>query len=374
VSILEKLPDDDAVASAATNSNPVDGALCDVEDVAANPEGVSADVPTGYIDANVSNDSVAQAAFALAQQEMAVVTSIGPRWLASDRSRPHSLRYPDFLIIGAQKAGTTWLHQNLDFHPSVWLPPIKEINYLNEVYLPSSDGWESTGRLQQASDARGFFATLEHPTRRLLTRRDALEVILRNERTDEWYGRIFSCAGDDMVCGEISPDYALLPRAAIVRLLAQNPAAKFIMVLRDPIARAWSHMRMTMSRHPELDAELLLNAPEHWSGILGRSNYPELLKRWNSLVAPPNLIVLSFDDLVADPGAFLENLCRKLGLHYDVRLFPNMAGVVREGGDDGCPEEILRILRSRLRFIYDGLQLSWPTFAAPWVGEHYCGS
>jgi len=39
--------------------------------------------------------------------------------------------FPDFLVIGAQKAGTTWLFQNLRMHPQVWLPPEKEIHFFD---------------------------------------------------------------------------------------------------------------------------------------------------------------------------------------------------------------------------------------------------
>ena len=40
--------------------------------------------------------------------------------------------YPDFICIGAQKAGTTWLERNLRGHPQVWLPPVKAVRYFND--------------------------------------------------------------------------------------------------------------------------------------------------------------------------------------------------------------------------------------------------
>jgi hypothetical protein len=43
--------------------------------------------------------------------------------------------YPNFLGIGAQKSGTTWLHDNLARHPQVWLPPVKEIHYFDRPDL-----------------------------------------------------------------------------------------------------------------------------------------------------------------------------------------------------------------------------------------------
>ncbi len=39
--------------------------------------------------------------------------------------------YPRFLVIGAQKAGTTWLDRNLRTHPQIWVPPEKEIHYFD---------------------------------------------------------------------------------------------------------------------------------------------------------------------------------------------------------------------------------------------------
>ena len=40
--------------------------------------------------------------------------------------------FPDFLCIGAQRSGTTWLYQNLRRHPEIWMPPAKEIHYFDE--------------------------------------------------------------------------------------------------------------------------------------------------------------------------------------------------------------------------------------------------
>src|SRR6478735_11648351 len=38
---------------------------------------------------------------------------------------------PDFICIGMQKAGTDWLYDQLQFHPDLWMPPMKEIRYLD---------------------------------------------------------------------------------------------------------------------------------------------------------------------------------------------------------------------------------------------------
>jgi len=44
--------------------------------------------------------------------------------------------FPDFLGIGAQKSGTTRLYQNLAAHPQIWMPPVKELHYLDHKPKP----------------------------------------------------------------------------------------------------------------------------------------------------------------------------------------------------------------------------------------------
>ncbi len=43
--------------------------------------------------------------------------------------------FPDFLCIGAQRSGTTWLHHNLRQHPEIWMPPLKELHYFDEMEM-----------------------------------------------------------------------------------------------------------------------------------------------------------------------------------------------------------------------------------------------
>ena len=40
---------------------------------------------------------------------------------------------PDFLCVGAQKGGTSWLYQQLESHPDFWMPPVKELHYFDKL-------------------------------------------------------------------------------------------------------------------------------------------------------------------------------------------------------------------------------------------------
>ena len=58
---------------------------------------------------------------------------------------------PNFLCIGAQKSGTTWLYYNLKEHPQIWLPLYKEIHYFDEIYVNQSLAKSTITRRERGS-------------------------------------------------------------------------------------------------------------------------------------------------------------------------------------------------------------------------------
>src|SRR5437764_2788693 len=101
-------------------------------------------------------------------------------------------RGPDFLCIGAHKAGTTWLYQQLDSHPDFWMSPVKELHYFDQL-----------SRVQRADrlrhrDERDF---------RFLERLNSLSaepgIHLEN------YGRLFEPKAS-LLSVDISPNYSTL--------------------------------------------------------------------------------------------------------------------------------------------------------------------
>ena len=97
---------------------------------------------------------------------------------------------PNFLVIGAQRAGTTWLYECLREHPEIFLPETKELHYFD----------------------------------------------LNHEKGYEWYFQHFEGASEKAI-GEITPNYYQYP-GAIEKAHALLPEAKFIFILREPKAKA----------------------------------------------------------------------------------------------------------------------------------------
>lgn len=199
---------------------------------------------------------------------------------------------PEFLIIGAQKAGTTSLFAHLNDHPAVWMPPWKECHFYSGPWRP-------------LSVYRGFFPTAG--TRRRIQRE----------------------LGQPLRLGEATPYYLFHPRtpAWVARTL---PDVKLIVILRDPVDRAYSHYRHCVRRGTEslsfeeaLDAEAGRTAGTHerlarsplatsdahrHHTYVARGHYAEQLERWFDHVDRDRVHVAIFEQLFDDPGPALARI------------------------------------------------------------------
>src|SRR5438067_11210494 len=96
---------------------------------------------------------------------------------------------PDFLCIGAQKAGTSWLYRQLTEHPDFWMPPVKELHYFNLL-----------GRVPSVASARAR----DDRDRRFL---EAIKRLSARSHLDlEDYAGLFAVKGD-LLSGDITPAY-----------------------------------------------------------------------------------------------------------------------------------------------------------------------
>jgi len=208
-------------------------------------------------------------------------------------------RLPDFLLIGAPKAGTTALHAALAGHPQLFLSPVKEPKY----YLC---GDSPPPAYRGPGDA--------HSNR---------EWIWQRQR----YLDLFAEAGADQRAGESTPFY-LYHRDARRRIAADLPQARLVAVLRDPVDRAysnWMHLwadglepcgdvvEACAREQERLDAGW---APFwHYRGL---GMYGRQLEDLYQHVPREQVLVLRYRHLVDDPHAALNRVCRFLGVDEDV--------------------------------------------------------
>jgi hypothetical protein len=206
---------------------------------------------------------------------------------------------PDFLCVGAQKAGTSWLYRQVEAHSDFWMPPMKELHYL--------DNLNRTRRFRppRSTDARDV---------RFL---DIMKNLSAQSYLDlENYGRLFQHKGA-LLSGDVSPAYSKLSDEVIQRVINYFPNLKVIFIARDPVERAWSQLSMgvrlgMISPFDTKDAEEVIRNLLN-PGVLLYSHPSKIVARWKRYVRPENFRVYFFDDLKENPAELRQSILRFLG-------------------------------------------------------------
>ncbi len=205
---------------------------------------------------------------------------------------------PNFLVIGAPKAGTTALHAALQRHPALYMSPVKEPKFFLTDGPPPTRG--GPGDVQTYR---------EHVWR----------------RAD--YEALFAPAPPEALRGESTPFY-LYDRAAQRRIRAVIPKARLIVVLRDPVERAhsnWTHLWSAgldpigdvVSACGEERRRIAAGWAPFWHYVsLGR--YGEQLEHLFTLFPKDQVLVFRYRDLVDRPADTLDRICLFLGVESGI--------------------------------------------------------
>ena len=260
--------------------------------------------------------------------------------------------YPDFLGIGAQKAGTTWLYQNLVGHPQVWMPPVKELHYLDHKPQPLPVRLLSKKKFLKKAKVhlrQNLVATLKgEPDANLDW---ALRYCL-GRRTDKWYGKLFSNI-EGKITGEVCPGYARVGLVDVERVHRLMPDAKIIYMIRNPIERAWSALAMHF-RKPQFSEIAEFSEAEITSRFDSpRSQrhcaYSTNIAGWEKYYPDSQMLVGFFDDLERDPRYLLRTIFEFLGIDASDDVIPaNVVERQNPGRSEVIPPAIEQFLAQRL--------------------------
>jgi hypothetical protein len=181
-------------------------------------------------------------------------------------------RLPNFLIVGAAKAGTTTLYSVLRNHPEVFMPVDKEPEFFDR----------------------------------------------RFDRGLDWYRRQFAGAGDAKAVGEATPSY-LADAKAIDRIAEVLPKVRIVALLRNPIDRAYSHYwHVRGFRAEPRSFEEAIAAERRGEAdarpYLGEGRYAAQLRRWKERFPNEQLLVRLFEDLRDEPRVVFRDVATFLGV------------------------------------------------------------
>ncbi len=282
--------------------------------------------------------------------------ALGPhsRWTNVEGRVPTS---PDFLCIGAQKSGTTWLYGNLPYHPLIWLPPIKELDFFNALHTTAARPAALQHRRKQVADARAWWMEDGRDAEKRATTLECLNLLDSDSLDDAWYRRVFSFRGPDQVGGDITPEYCGLPRDGVRHALALNPGMKAIAMVRDPADRALSHAKMLLGRNSTVATVSELLATDDYLALVNYSDYPRWLARWRGMLPSGNLHIEGLDHVIADPLGVLRRICGFLGLPFHPDFFSAARTPVFKGNPIAGEDELRATIRARMGTLYEDLGL-----------------
>lgn len=216
---------------------------------------------------------------------------------------------PNFLCIGAQRAGTTWLNQVLSTHPQVWTPPVKELHYFNFKSIAPSILAHAHQPLMRYR-ARVLLYRMLREARRGQDIRWYLRYFFL-PRSDSWYRSLFR-PQQGQIAGEATPEYSILDASAVAEMYRLMPDLKIILLLRDPIERTWSQAnqkyRQIINKGAHTD-EAVLHTFMQEEHPHQRSSYCDILQVWESIYPPQQIFIGFFEQIAENPVGLLHDIC-----------------------------------------------------------------
>lgn len=172
---------------------------------------------------------------------------------------------PNFIFIGPDKSGSSWLYEVLNAHPEVYVTPAKDIYFFDRYYVWGLD----------------------------------------------WYRERFRDRGEEKVICEVCHDYLFSPVAA-ERMSHDLHEVRLMVCLREPIDRAFSaylYLRKFGWTDATFEEEIAANP-----SLLNRGRYFTHLKPYLERFGRDQILVSRFDDLMEDPRKFAGSVFRFLGV------------------------------------------------------------
>ncbi|MGB3073859.1 MAG: sulfotransferase [Chitinophagales bacterium] len=224
-------------------------------------------------------------------------------------------KLPNFFVVGAAKSGTTSLYEYMKMHPQIYMAPIKETHHF------STD-------IDNTKFRPNYARSLNKDLSKFLET-DMKEGIFHAFVKDaDQYAKLFKNVKDEKAVGEITNSY-LYSHEAAKNIFKKFPDAKVIMMLRNPVDRAFSHYLMDLRIGYETDDFMtalkkdMARDPKGW----GISNlyveigmYAEQVKRFIEIFPERQRRIYLFDDFKKDAGAVVKDMFSFLGVDPNVHI------------------------------------------------------
>jgi hypothetical protein len=217
-----------------------------------------------------------------------------------------------------QKAGTSWLFDQLQHHADFWMPPVKELHYFDKEF-PDRKLARTIERADKSLDKLG--AIRERANVRPIDDRDLgffadVKAHSGVEPNLESYGELFRHKGE-LLSGDITPALCTLPERKIAEITAAFPETRVVLLLRDPVDRAWSQISMSFRRE-KFKSSWLSKADKFQRFLESREmesrSFPtRIFERWAKVIPASKLRYFFFDELNSNPDGLRSDIISFVG-------------------------------------------------------------
>ncbi len=225
----------------------------------------------------------------------------------------HNIKLPTFIVVGANKGGTTSIYHYLKQHPEVYLSPIKEPHFFSkDIDVEQFKKEFAQNKLQDIE--KYVSGDMEQEFHAAFVR-DASQ-----------YRRLFKNVHKEKAIGELSTSY-LYSEVAAEEIKKMIPDCKIIICLRNPIERAYSHYRMNLwtGNSNEFDFyKALLEDYQHQPKVWGNAHlYTEIgmyyaqVKRYLDVFGRDNVKIIFSEDLKQSTARVIRELYAFIGVDPD---------------------------------------------------------
>ncbi|QFT61371.1 sulfotransferase [Roseivivax sp. THAF30] len=257
-------------------------------------------------------------------------------------------------VIGAQKAGTTFLHKAFGKSAEVFLPNVKELHYFD--IRRGVGKLAFAARCREVSRAAEALATNGPSPDRCARLRRATDLVgMQNSeplgatgpsRHSAYTTYLLQGWQGEPLIADVTPAYAILPARDFADMAAFTDA-RFIFILRDPVSRMWSQLRMAAQVEAgtaaSSEAILALARAKAESLIatgrlpkVERADYARTFGNLDQAVAPDRLHVMFYEEMVSSPAP-IHALSEFLGID---RIDPDLSRRVNEGIPIAIPPDL----------------------------------
>jgi len=272
--------------------------------------------------------------------------------------------------LGAMKAGTTWLYEYLKKNPEVHFSSLKEVHYFDVLNYPHD-------RHHLISKVDRVHSILESVKNKTLSELSSAvknfdqvsDEIIMYKNSDgkhrEYKEFLIRGYNRQKVIGDITPSYCFSSQSVISDMLALSHDVRFIFIMRDPINRLWSAIRMRAKQQNELNfndsCELivkeLVDNPLH--PMLTRSDYIRTLENVEKVVPRDKFLNIFYEEM------FSSHTCKKISDFLDIPyLEPSFNSAINKGEDlaldDNTYNKLYSILEPQYIYLRDRLGSSIP--------------